>query len=303
MPGAGAGEISWAPESSYNGGVGGTPTYYGFGANTQVQTAELNRNLLRIVAPGNVEAQEFLATRLEGQLDVSFVLETDEFHRLVFNDAFTGFTSGLVNSAEVYLGVNYIGGTTERQITGWAPATCSVEYQGSTETVRVTLSGPYASEEKNTSITNGSSATTSGSEVPGHGASLSIAGSGVGDRLQSATLQFEQISRLITGASQTAIDAVAGDVQQSIEMSKVYNGPDLYERALGSAGSSTIQDQVDEVSGTLTFSAGGGTVADYSFTKVAPETYNWVDLINNEADLNEEINFRATGVTASDPTA
>jgi hypothetical protein len=302
MTGAGAGSIAWAAETSYLGGVSGTPTYYEPGTNVQVNTAELSRNLLAILAPGDVEAQEYLAQNLEGQLDVSFILKNDDFHRLIFNDGFTGFTSGLANSAEWYLGVDYNGGTTERQIKGWAPASANIEYSGSTETVRVTLSGAYGDEEQNTSLTPGS-VQSAGDEVPGFGTTLSIAGSDVGERLQSATLSFENIARLQTGASQKPIEAVQGNVQTSIDMSAIYTGPELYERALGSSGATTVQEDVDNVSGTVTFDAAGTTIADYSLSTVAPETYDWQDLINNEADLNESINFRGAGVTGSDPTA
>lgn len=301
MTGAGSATVAWAPESSYLGGTAADPTYREPGTNVQVQTAELSRNLLEILAPGDVETQSFLAQNLAGQLGVSWILKNDEFHRLVFNDSFTGFTNGNANSAEWYLGVDYIGGTTERQIMGWVPATCTVEYNGPTETVRVTATGPYGDEDKNTSITPGT-IDKAGSEVPGHGASLSIAGT-VQTKLQSATLSFEQIARLQLGPSQKPIDAVAGNVQQSVDMAAIYDGPELYERALGSTGVSAVQETIDEVAGTLTFSDASATIADYSFTSVAPDTYNWQDLVNNDADLNEALLFRATGVTASDPTA
>lgn len=302
MPGgAGSSTVAWAAEQSYLGGVGGTPTYYEPGTNVEVGTAELSRNLLEILAPGDVETQEFLAQNLEGQLNLSWILANDEFHRFVFNDSFTGFTSGLANSVEWYLGVDYGSGTTERQIKGWAPASCSVTYSGSTETVRADVQGPYGDEEKNTSITPGSIQSTS-DEVPGFGTTLSIDGSAIGDFLQSATLTFEQITRLLPGNSQKPVDAVAGNVQQSVEMGAIYDGPTQYERALGTTGASAVQETVDEVSGSLTFDADGTTVADYSFTSVAPDTYDWQDLVNNEVELNEQLTFLATGVTASDPT-
>jgi len=305
MTGAGAASaVAWAPEQSYLGGTGTSPTYREPGANIQVNTAELNRNLLTIYAPDDPEAQDFLAQNLEGQLDVSFVLENDQFHRLLFNDGFTGFTSGLANSAEWYLGVDYVGSggqaTTERQIKGWAPATASIEYRGSTEAVRVTLSGAYGDEETNTAITPGTVSRTE-DEVPGHGSSLSLAGSGV-TRLQSATLQFEGISRLRRAASQTPIDAVAGNVQTSVNLTAFYDGPELYERALGTAGATTTQTSVDAVAGTLSFDVAGSEVASYDLATIKPDSYAWEDLVNPDADLSETVALNATGVTGSDPT-
>lgn len=301
MPGAGSATVAWAPETSYLGGTASTPTYRVPGANVQVQTAELNRNLLAILAPGDVETQEWLAQQLEGQLAVSFILKNDEFHRLVFNDGNTGFTSGLANSAEWYLGVDYIGGTTERQLKGWAPASASIQYSGSTEAVRVTMSGPYGDEVKNTSITPGT-ISDAGDEVPGHGASLSVDGSALDDRLQSATISFEGISRLQRGANQKPIEAVAGNVTESVSIESIYDGGEQYERVLGSAGASSIEADVAEVPGSVDFSAGGTTIASYDFSSVAPTTYSWNDLVNNDADLTESVEYNATGVTASDPT-
>jgi len=302
MPGgAGSGTLAWAAEQSYLGGTGTDPTYYLPGTNPTVQTAELTRNLLEILAPGDVEAQDYLATQLEGQFGVQFTLKNDEFHRLVFNDTFTGFTSGLVNSAEWYLGADMVSGVTERQIKGWAPATCQVEYNGTTETVTVTLTGAYGDEDTNTSITPGT-ITNSGSEVPGHGANLTIAGTSIGEYLQSATMSFEQISRLIRGATQKPVEAVAGNVQESVDLSVIYDGPDLYERALGATGATSVQETVDSFTAGLTFSAAGTERASYDFATVKPETYDWQDLINNEAELTEQVTLNATGVTASDPT-
>jgi len=302
MTGAGSGSIAWAPETSYLGGTAADPTYRVPGTNVQTNTAELSRNLLAILAPGDVEAQEFLAQNLGGQLDISFILKNDDYHRLVFTDNYTAWTSGLANSAEWYLGVDTATGTTERQVKGWAPATATAEYTGSTETVRVTLTGAYGDEEFNTELTPGT-VQDPGDEVPGFGTTLSIAGSDVGQRLQSATISMENIARLQTGASQKPIEAVQGNVQTSVDMSAIYRGPELYERALGSAGATEVEEDVENVTGTIDFSANGSTVADYTLDTVAPESYDWQDLINNEADLNESINFRAAGVTGSDPTA
>jgi len=300
--GAGSGAVAWtAEQGGYLGGPAADPTYYGFGTNVTTQTAELSRNLLRIYAPGDIEAQETLAQNLSGELGLQFILKNDDFHRLIFADASTGFGPE-PTSAEVYLGLDYNSGITERQIRGWAPATGTIEFSGATETVRVTLSGAYGTEEKNTSLTPGT-VQRPGDEVPGFGTTLSIAGTDVGDLLQSATLSFDQISRLVPGTSQTPVDITAGNVQESIEMAAVYDGPELYERVLGSPGSSTIQESVDEVSGSLSFDANGNTVADYSFSTVAPNNYGWEGVLDNEANAGENITFVASGVTGSDPTA
>lgn len=301
MTGAGSATVAWAPEvNGYLQGVADAPTYRLPGMNVQTQTAELSQNLIEILAPGDVETQKFLAANLGGQLGLSWVMNTDEFHRLLYNDNNTGFTSGLYNSAEWYLGVDTATGTTERQIQGWAPATGNIQYNGPTETVRVTMTGAYGDEEKNTSITPGTIQSGS-SEVPGHAASLTVNGVDIA-KLQTATLSFENISRLQTGPSRHPLDAVAGNVSTGIDIEAIYDGPEQYELALGGPGATSVQEDVDEVTATLGFDVQGSTVASYDLARVAPDTYDWTDLVNNDADLNESINFNAAGVTASDPT-
>jgi len=302
MTGAGAGSVAYAPEvNGYLAGTGDTPTYYEPGTNVQVETAELSQNLLEILAPGDVEAQKFLAQNLDGQLSVSWVMNTDEFHRLIFNDNYTGFTSGRVNSAEWYLGVDYHNGTTERQIKGWAPGSAQAVYNGPTETVRVTVTGGYGDEEKNETLTPGTLESGS-NEVPGHGASLTINGVEI-SKLQSATLAFENISRLQPGASRHPVDAVAGNVQTNLEMTSIYDGPEQYELALGGEGATEVQDDVDEVPASLAFDVAGSEVASYDIAGLAPDTYDWSDLVNNDADLTEPIQWRGRGITGSDPSA
>lgn len=302
MPGAGSATVAWVPEDSYLGGTT-SPTYRVPGQNVRVNTAELNRNLLALVLPDEVEANDYIAQNFEGQLDVQFVMFDDEFHRLVFNDGFTGFTNGLVNSAEWYLGADYIGGTTERQIQGWVPATATINYNGTTELVTVTLSGPYGDEVKNTSITPGTISDSKGNEVPGHGAELQIDGSRV-TKLQSATINLDGISRLqFDSNTPKPTEAVAGNVSETVELAATYEGPTLYEYALGSASATDIEDFIASHPATVTFDHDGTTIADYSFGTTKPNNYDWTDLVNNDADLNENVTFNATGITASDPTA
>lgn len=302
MPaGAGSSTVAWTPETSYLGGVNDTPTYRLPGTNVQVQRAELSRNLLEVLAPGDVETQNFLAQQLAGQLNLSWILKNDEFHRLAFNDGFTALTSGLVNSAEWYLGVDAISGTTERQIKGWAPGTLTVEYSGSDSPVRVTMQGAYGDEVENTTLTPGT-IDDPGDEVPGHGASLSIGGTSFDDYLESATITIENISRLIRGANQKPIEAVAGNVSESVDIEHIYAGPELYERALGAVGSTAVQEDVTETTASVSFAANGTTHASYDFATVAPESYDWQNLVNNDAELQESITLLAGSITASDPT-
>ena len=305
MPaGAGAATVAWAPESSYLGGLVGTPTYRLPGTNTQVQTAELSRNQARIDVPDSPEADRYLAQNFRGQLGVQFALADDEFHRLVFNDGYTGFDASEPNSAEWFLGADLTSGTTiERNPQGWVPGSCSIDYNGTTELVTVTLTGPYGDETENSSLTPGVVTDPTDDEVPGHGAELKIAGTRV-TKLNSASISLDNLTTLIPDSNTPQpVDAVPANVEESITLSAIYDGPDLYEYALGSAGASSVEDTQTGVPATVTFSDGSGTVAEYSFGEVKPNSYDWADLVNGDAALGEDVTFNATGITASDPTA
>jgi len=304
MPGAGSSTVAFVPESSYN-TTPGTPTYYLPGTNVQVETGEIDRNLLRLSLPNDVEDADAIAQRLDGQLSVSFIAQSDDFHRITFNDGNTGFTSGRAASAEWYLGVDLLDGSTvERQIQGWTPQTAEISYSGSTEAVRVTMTGFYAEEDKNTSITPGSIVNNStGDEVPGHGADLQFDSTTV-SKLQSATVRFEGISRPQFDSNDPIVsDVVTGDIQESVNMTGIVEDATYLEYAYGSSGASSIEDFVDSVSTSLTLDHDGNTIADYSFTDAKPRNYNWESLVDNTADLSEPVEWWATGVTASDPTA
>lgn len=302
MSGAGSATVAWAEESSYNSGLVGSPTYRLPGANTTVETAEMTRNLAESLVPDDPEAQDLIAQQFDGQLSVSFVVTDDQFHRLVFNDSNTGFTNGTVTSAEWFLGVDHLSGTTERQIQGWVCESAEISYNGTTDLVRATLSGPYAEEDKNTAITPGTvSDNVGGNEVPGHGATFKINSSRVG-KLQSGTVSFSQLARLIFDSnSPIATDAVNGNVQQSVDLTAVFDDRQRLELALGSASATSTEDFVDSKSATVSFDHDGNKKADYSFTDVKPESYSWQDLVNPESDLTEAVTLRAFGVTGSSP--
>ncbi|AFH22019.1 hypothetical protein OSG_eHP14_00195 [environmental Halophage eHP-14] len=305
MTGAGSSTVAFVPEDSYN-TTPGSPTYYLPGQNVQVETSELSRNLARLAAPTDVEDSDAVAQRVDGQLDVSFVLNSDDFHRIVFNNASnTGFTSGAAASCEWYLGVDLSNGTTvERQIQGWAPQTMTVNYQGTTDSVRVSLSGLYAEEDTNTSITPGTIENTStGDEVPGHGAKWEFDSTTV-SKLQSATLTISNISRAHFGSTDPVVqDVVTGDVNSELQATGIFEGSTWLEYALGSSGASSVEDFVNSVSSTITFDHDGTTIADYSFSNAKPRNYNWQDLVARGSDLTEPITWWASDVTASDPTA
>lgn len=307
MTGAGSSEFAYVYEDSYNAGAPGTPTYYQPGKDARVQSIELSNALSRLRAAGDVTPSENLAENLEGAFGISWVLQNNEFHNLIFsNDSDASgtndeWTTGLFPSSTWYLGVQYPSGgslaTAERQLTGVVPTECRIVYnQG--EDVRVEMTCVYADESLATSLTPGS-ISSSGSPVPNHGTSLSIDSTAI-SKLQSATLNLGPLARPQRGPSRYLVDAVQAATEPTLDVEAIFTGTDRLKQAYDGTGASTSpQDDVGSVSGSLTFAdASGSTVADYTLSGMTPQNYDWQDLINPDDDLTDPVTYAVNGVSA-----
>lgn len=297
MTGAGSATLAFVKEPSFM-AAPDNPTYYSPGRNPTVEEAQLSRQLQRMREAGLVEAAESLAGNLEGALTVSHAMSADTHEHvrdIVFNDAGTGFVDGLVNSSRWYLGIDYIGGTTERVCKGCTPLDYSISYDQGTNAIRESLTMGYADEEQDTATTPSSVVgPTDGSDVPFHGATLDVDGASV-TKLQSATLSISNISRFHRGASPIAQDAVIAVPQTTLDATAIYEGSEYLELAYGGTGATTTQASMDSVAGSLTFESEGSTVATYTLPKLKPDTYSWQDLVNAENDITDPVNYHVNG--------
>lgn len=307
MTGAGSSSLAYVYEDSYNAGPPGSPTYYRPGKDPQTQPIELSNALSRLRDAGDVTPSTNLAENLEGAFGVSWILQNNEYHNLIFsNDADSSGTNdewatGLFPSSTWFTGVDYPSGgslaTAERQLTGVVPTECRIVYnQG--EDVRVDMTCVYADETLNTSLTPGT-ISQSGNPVPGHGASLSIDSTTV-SKLQSAALNLGPLARPQRGPSRYLVDAVQAATEPTLDVAAIFTGADKLKQAYdGTGGSSSPQDDVGSVSGSLTFSdATGSTVADYSLSGMTLLNYDWQDLINPDTDLTDPVTYAVNGVSA-----
>lgn len=307
MTGAGASNVAYVEEDSYL-TVPGAPTYYQPGPDLQAEEVELSNALSRLRFPSDVEPSTNLAENFEGALTVSWTLAGNQFHNLVFSDDSDAsglndsFATGLFPSSTWYMGVQYPDSNTstakyERALNGYVPVSADITYQQGTE-ARVTLTGVYGDESSSTSFTPGT-IQQDNSPVPSGGASLSIDGTAVSD-LQAATLSVGPLARLQRGPGRHPLRAVQGPVAATLTTEATFTTPDYAEYAYGGSGATSPQDDVTDVSGTLTFTdAGGSTVAEYTLSGMAPQNYSWSDLIVDDADLTDPVTWAVNGVTAT----
>lgn len=304
MAGAGSATVAWTDESSFLGGPTGTPTYYEFGRNVTVDDAQIANNLTLIRSPDDPETEKGLAENFEGSWAIAFVLKNNSFHDLLFNNdsdasgTNDSYTTGTMPSAEIYLGLDHVSGTTERVLKGAVVRSAQLQYQQG-QPVRVTLRGLFGDESYNTSITPGSTS-DSGEAIPFHGAELKLASSKE-DKLQQATLDIAPNTRYERDDTRHPAAAVIGNVETRLQAQPIVDDQDNLERALGSSGSTSVQSSVSGVSSTLTFTdSGGSTVAEYSGTASTVDEYNWSDLVNPETDVTEPTTYVINGVSATD---
>jgi len=266
MTGAGSASAAYTLENSFLGGVGSSPTYYLPGTNFTVDTMEIENFLVRVRDPGQRESIRSSSGRFEGALSVSFTFGNNDFHDLLFNDTDGAgndtFGSGLVPSAEWYLGTDFLSSgsvnTAERVAKGWVCVQATINYSENDD-ITVTLDGVYGDESYDQTLTPGSISKPS-TEVPFHSAEFAVGGT-VQTKLQSATVTMSDLARFERGASRQPIDAVAGPANTTLDLQAIFSETDQLELAYGSSGSGSVQDSMSGVDGSLTLSPGGAAVA------------------------------------------
>lgn len=302
----GAATVAFGKETSFMGALedsdsDGNPEYYLPGRNLQIQTVELSNALRRMRTPDSAESVESIAGNLEGAFTAEWVLNADrvgDVHDIVFNDAGTGFTDGVAATSRWFTGIDYIGGTAERELIGVTPTEFRVEYtEGGM--IRQSLTAVYGDEESNTSITPSNIQTAGdGQSVPSHGADLTV-DTVSQTKLESATLSVSNIARFQRGASRTPLEAVIAAPEATLDVEAVFSEADQLELAYGGGGSAatTPQDSLAEASGTLSFDVDGATATTYNLSAMKADSYGWEDLVAADSDLSESVSLQVNGVS------
>ncbi|WP_135852609.1 phage tail tube protein [Halorussus salinus] len=302
MTGAGTATVAFSHEQTLAGDLvdsdsDGNPDAFKTGRNPSVTELELSNALERMREDGAVEPVDSVATRLDGAVSVEAVVSKDvhgEVEKLVFNDAGSGFKSGRASSATFYLGLDFLSGTAERELSGCIPLEYSIDWEND-GMVSYSLSMAYVDETTNTSITpTGITGPSDGNDVPFHGFSLSVDGASV-SKLQSASLSISNIARFQWGDQRQPVDAVIENPETTLDVDAIFSGPSRMELAYGSAGASATEDSLSNVSGSIDLSAAGSAVSTYQLAKLKPDTYGWNDLVSSDTDTTDSTSFHVNG--------
>jgi hypothetical protein len=295
MTGAGAATFAFDAESSFLGTVAGSPQ--AFGRNTRLTELDLSNQLQRMRDAGQVEAAESIAGNFEGAVGVTSVVSADTHDGVESDIVFNGsgaFTTGAANSVTIYAGIDYLGGTTERELQGAIPISYSVTGQQGGP-IEYDLTMAYAEEVPNTAITpSGISQASPNSTAQFHSADLTINTTSI-TKLQEFELGAESIARFHRGTSRTPVDAVGAAPETSLSTTAIFEGPTYLEHALGDSGATGVEDSVSAQTGQLELAtAGGTTITTYDLPRLAPANYSWDSLID-EADLTDPVDWHVNG--------
>jgi len=282
----------------------GSPTdtdYKPFGIDQRVTDLSID-NAVQRLRNFDPQAKDAIATLFEGAVGVECVLGNPWWANHVFGDEPTAGgessapysytwtpTTGRVQSARIYAGLDYLNGTTERELEGgvFPQADIGVDIG---EPVSLSLTGFFGSEAPNTSITPGSTPQEQATPLVFHSGALEIPTSSVIAKPQSATLSISTGARPQRGWDREPTEAVIGAVDIDLSLSKIIT--DTSQRDLAYGGSGGPQDRVDgAANATLSFTTPSATGLTLNLSGVTPDTYSWEELGSVDADTLENIDY------------
>lgn len=287
-------------------------TYKIPGKNPTVEDLTFENALARMRYPDDPEVIEAVAQTFEGAISISWTQTSPWYLDHVFGDAPTAggegsapytytwdWTDYLVDSSRWFFGLEAGSATTEREAKGVVFGNLSYDLSIGDE-VRVSVTGFYGDETKNTSVTPG---TLQGKDVDPmvfHGGSLSIPSSTELVKPQNATLDITTGVRPQRGLDRKISDAALGAVETNLQLSKIYTGTDQLSLAYGNSSAPSTGDIDGAADGTLKFTTGGQNALTWDLTGVTPDSYGWSELANRDADTLEDIDYVVNKVS---PTA
>ena len=269
------------------------PTYFQTGKDIQVSELSLRNELERVRDPGDPQPIRSVAQNLEGALNLTWTLTDDNWHDLVFNDSGTTFQSGRPVFSRWWMGVDYLDGTAERVLKGAIVTQVQIQYTQGTK-LQISMNLIYADEELNASITP--TAIEKSTDVKmWHDFDLDV--DTVTDvdcaKLQSATLQINTGARFQRGGSRKACDAVIGAVETTLTTDAIFTeaSVDRAELVYGGVGTTSPAESIDFVDATLSI-----MTTEYSLTGLKPDTYGWSDIVDPDADTQDNTEYHVSGV-------
>lgn len=139
-----------------------------------------------------------------------------------------------------------------------------------------------------------------------HGGSLEIPNSTTIAKPQEGTLTLRSGARAQRDWNRKPTDAVTGNFETSLELSKILTGTSQLDLAYGTTTAPTTGDVDGAATGTLRFESGGTPALEHQLATVTPDRYGWEQYPNPDEDTLESLTYVVNGlqtVAESDESA
>lgn len=310
---SGPAQQAWVHEPEYRGDPTDTD-YKRFGYDPSVEDLSFERALARMGLPTDPETLNTVSNTFEGAISVSYVPAGQPwYHTGVFAEQptaggessepysyeWTPTLTPTMPSARLYAGADFLNGTAEREIVGAAWTQLETDWTEGEE-IRQTLTGFYADEDYNTSLTPGSIQDITGDPLVFHGGTLTI-DSTTQKELSSGSLSIQNGGRPRRGMEAFIRGAATGTFETSFDIEKVKDGDDQQILAYGDAGGAQAQPTTAPTA-SFAFTTPGVNSLTYDLTRVTPENFSWNDVLDRDEDLLESISYVADEIVATAET-
>lgn len=304
MTGAGSGKLVLGHEQDFMGSLvdsdsDGTPDLFQAGRDDTIEDLEIDNQPVDLPKGDSVWDVNSREGNFAGTITISAAISADvhgDIEQLVFNDGGTGITSGLANSARVFVDADHLTGTANRELLGCVPQSYSIDWtQGEPVTYSLTLA--FADENPDPSVGLTTATTASGgSTVMWSGGSLDIDGTTVED-MQSMSLSIEDIAELSYGASRFANHGVIRDPgTATLDVEAKFTSPSRLEFARGATDG--IADTLEHRPATVTLETADATaVSTYNLESTSPATQSWENVLASD-DTTDNTTLNVTGENA-----
>lgn len=299
------------------GDLTGTPTmtdYLALGANPTVEDVSLQNSLQRNRYPDDPQAVSAIEQTFEGAVSVSWDLTESWWLNHHFGTEPTAggetaapytytwtYTDYLVQSARLFVGLQTgASAYAERVLKGVVFPQLDVSLTEGGP-VRISATGWYADEESNTALTPGAIVGKDATPMQFHGGSISIPATNTIAKPREATLSLDAGTRPQRDMTRKPVDAVVGPVETTLTLQDVVTNTDQLTLAYGNstAPATPVGGVSGAADGELYFSAGANQELTFDMTGVTPNTYNWANVADWDADTLEDTEFFVDQVQAT----
>ena len=302
MVGSGAGDLAWLHEPV--GDYRGSPTDATYKVTGQGQALDdlTIENALQRLRNLSAEAKETIATTFEGAISVSGTVTEDTAWLLnhvmgqppttsgagPYTHTWDVVSSGLVQSARFFVGLNHLTGYAERTLKGVVFP--QIDFENPEDgPATYTATGFFADEELATSATPGPAPSTTSDAFVFHGGNLDIDGA-TQTKMRTAALSIQTGAHGIRGWERKFSDVVIGAEEHTLSTTKIVTETNLLTKSFGNSTAPVTSSDVASVPVALTLGNNSETLM-FNLPRVTPNTHSWDQIGNANEDKTETVEF------------